>query len=244
MPYFPSSGGLNYSLQRDERSSFHLSLNVAWSQWMLIVIHNYSPVSLDKQLQTSRLFPNGSLLFPAPGLVVTNAFATKWVAESSEGVDERWEAKEKQGITIFFHTAILVLKHAWLFAGKMNIPWMLVWTSILLWECSGTVNDKGHGYCHPEHLRGIQRSMEVSSQMLQLSCCSSPAPPPKSSHSPPLSFPLIGEFGEGCGDLVTNISLGCEDEHLDPWFSPDTAWTIWESWTTSGFTFYLMKYRV
>lgn len=89
---------------------------------MLIVIHNYSPASLDKQLQTSRLFPNGSLLFPASGLVVTSAFATKWVAESSEGEDERWEEKEKQGIKFFFHTATLVLKHAWLVAGKINIP--------------------------------------------------------------------------------------------------------------------------
>lgn len=69
---------------------------------MLIVIHNYSPATLGKQLQTNGLFPNGSLLFPTLGLEVASAFATKWVAKSSEREDERWEAKEKQGIIIFF----------------------------------------------------------------------------------------------------------------------------------------------
>lgn len=89
---------------------------------MLVVIHNYSPASLDKQLQTSRLFPNGSLPFPIPGLVVASGFPRKCMAESSEGGNKRSEAKEKQGIIIFFHTATLVLMHMGMFARKMTIP--------------------------------------------------------------------------------------------------------------------------
>jgi len=44
---------------------------------MLIVIHDYSPASFGKRLQTSGLVPSGSLLFPTSGLVVTSGFATK-----------------------------------------------------------------------------------------------------------------------------------------------------------------------
>lgn len=93
---------------------------------MLIVIHNSSPASLDKQHQISGLFPNWSLLFPTPGLVVASAFATKWVAESSEREDERWKAKEKQGIKIFLHTVTFVLMHMQVYAcvswKKTGIP--------------------------------------------------------------------------------------------------------------------------
>lgn len=92
---------------------------------MLIVIHNYSPASLDKQLQTSGLFPNRSSLFPTPGLVVASAFLPNgWLkvqrGKMKDGKQRR--NRELQLIFFFLHAATLVLMHMWMFAGKMGIP--------------------------------------------------------------------------------------------------------------------------
>lgn len=57
--------------------------------------------------------------------------------------------------------------------------------------------------------------LHFSLQILRLSCYSSPPPAPGSSHSPPLFVSSHWGFGGVCRDVVTDFSLGCEDEHLE-----------------------------
>lgn len=89
-------------------------------------------------------------------------------------------------------------------------------------------------------MKAVSLIANASALLLFISSSSSKEQPFTST----LCFPLAGDFGGKCGDLVTNLSLGCEDEHLEPSFSPGTAWTTWESRPTSGFASCPMKYEV
>lgn len=155
---------------------------------MLIVIHNYSSASLDKQIQPASCFQTAPCCSPYRGwwwqvLLLPSG----WLKVQRGKLKDRKQRRNRELHGFFFHAAILAFMHMRLFAGKKGHSLNV---SVNKHPLVGMFPNSKLQWTWTQSHRTVWDSedpvWQISLQMLQLSCYSFLAPRLKGSHSSPL----------------------------------------------------------